>query len=113
MKKLLLAFLLCFASSASEASFNQTWCTHTLGYQQLTSLTGSTAFTSVPAGTIYAVVSVETQAIRWRDDGVAPTASVGMPVAAGSSFAYTTNFIGFRIIQQAASATVDVYFCGP
>ena len=50
-----------------------------LGYQQITSLTASTALT-VPAGATLAVIVPESQSVRWRDDGVAPTASVGMPL---------------------------------
>jgi hypothetical protein len=53
-----------------------------LGYQQITSLSSATALT-VPTGATVAVIIPETQAIRWRDDGTNPTASVGMPLASG------------------------------
>lgn len=53
-----------------------------LGYCQLT-LTGTAAKLSsctngVPTGALYAYIEVETANARYRDDGVAPTTSVGM-----------------------------------
>lgn len=80
-----------------------------LGYQQLTSLAASTALT-VPAGTAVIQFRPAAQAIRFRDDGVAPTASVGFPVPVGEVFTYEGSFSQLRLIEQAASATVDVLF---
>ena len=48
-----------------------------LGFQQITSLSAAAALT-VPAGTRYALVQCETQNVRWRADGIDPTATVGM-----------------------------------
>jgi hypothetical protein len=108
------AFLfLIFASNQANAAFNQSWCTRPLGYQQYTSLSAATGLSPIPAGTIYIVVTVESAGIRWRDDGTNPTASVGMPVSSGASFSYTANFAAIKFIQQSASATIDVYYCGP
>jgi len=54
-----------------------------VGYQQLTSFSAATKLT-VPAGATYALINVEgiagTDSVRWRDDGTAPTTSVGMLV---------------------------------
>lgn len=36
-----------------------------------------------PAGATHAEIAVETQAIRWWDDGKSPTASQGKPLAVG------------------------------
>lgn len=80
-----------------------------LGYQQLTSLSASTALT-VPAGSIEAFIVCETQTVRWRDDGVDPTASVGMPLTANTPFPYTGNLAALRIIQTTASATCNVSY---
>ena len=46
------------------------------GYQQLTVSTTATSLT-VPAGATLGVMIVETNAIRYRDDGTAPTSAVG------------------------------------
>jgi len=82
-----------------------------LGYQQITSLSGATNLT-VPATATYAVIVPETQAVRWRDDGTAPTASIGMPVAVGAALLYDGNLRGIQFIEQAASAKINIsYYC--
>jgi hypothetical protein len=80
-----------------------------LGYQQITSLSASTALT-VPSGATMALIVPETQAVRWRDDGVAPTASVGMPVAVGESLNYDGDLNRIRFIEQTASAKINVSY---
>lgn len=83
-----------------------------LGYQQYTSLGSATSLSSIPAGATYAVITVEGAGIRWRDDGVAPTASIGMPVASGSSFSYEGSLGTIQFIQQIASATINITYFG-
>lgn len=84
-----------------------------LGYQQLTSLSGATALT-VPAGASLAMCIPETQAVRWRDDGTNPTATVGMPLAVGDTlFLDTSAMAVFKVIEQTASAKLNVSYYGP
>jgi hypothetical protein len=83
--------------------------TQCLGYQQITSLSASASLT-VPVGATLALVVAETQAVRWRDDGTAPTASVGMPLATGVSLSYDGDLKAIRFIQQTASATINVSY---
>lgn len=84
-----------------------------LGYQQFTPA-ASQLLPSVPAGTIFAIITTETQAVRWRDDGTAPTAGVGYPLAIGDELRYTGDFTSFRLIQAAVGAVVSVcYYSGP
>lgn len=83
--------------------------TQCLGYQQITSLSAATALT-VPSGATLALIVAETQAVRWRDDGVNPTASVGMPMATGVSLSYDGDLKAIRFIQQTASATLNVSY---
>jgi hypothetical protein len=52
----------------------------------------------------------ETVGVRWRDDGTDPTASVGMPLAAGVPFAYDGDLTRIRFIQQSASAVLNVSY---
>lgn len=83
-----------------------------LGYQQLTSLSGSTALT-VPATAQTAVIecdSVAAKAVRWRDDGVAPTATVGMELLPGASFTYVGTLSNLRFIEVSASAKLNVSY---
>lgn len=80
-----------------------------LGYQQITSLSSSTALT-VPTGARWCQFNAETQAVRWRDDGVAPTATVGMPVATGVTVNYYGDINAIRFIEQTASAKLNVVY---
>lgn len=90
-----------------------------LGYCQMTSVATAKALAtancttgSVPTQVNNAIaeICVSGAAIRYRDDGTAPTASIGIPVAAGNCFQYSGNIPGLQIIQQAASATIDATF---
>ena len=80
-----------------------------LGYQQITALTSATGLTS-PAGAHVAVISVSGQPVRYRDDGVAPTATVGMPLPVGTVFSYAASLATIQFIQTAATATLDVNY---
>lgn len=87
-----------------------------MGYQQLTISTTATALT-VPTNAMAALVVVRTNSIRWRDDGTAPTDSVGMPYGASSlpqtfvlyGAASLANWRGIRI---SADAEVNVSYYG-
>jgi hypothetical protein len=88
-----------------------------LGYQQIVGLAASTALT-VPARDLngmtaeptLAVIVAENQGVRWRDDGVAPTASVGMPLAIGVPLMYDGDMTVLRFIEQAATATLNITY---
>lgn len=71
------------------------------GYQQLTVSTTAVGLT-VPSGAGRAVIVVEAQPIRYRDDGTAPTASVGMLCAAALRFDIESreSLLAFRAIRQ-------------
>ena len=91
--------------------------TVTLGYQQITSLSASTGLT-VPVNDAFgttikpliALITPETQAVRWRDDGIAPTASVGMPLAVGVTLSYDGDLNKLRFIEQTASAKLNISY---
>jgi|TARA_R110000868_G_scaffold349812_1_gene611133 hypothetical protein len=83
--------------------------TSCLGYQQITSLSSAQSLT-VPVGATMALIVPETQAVRWRDDRTAPTASVGMPVAVGESLNYDGDLKSIRFIEQTASAKINVSY---
>ncbi|MGJ2639728.1 hypothetical protein ACR8HR_22505 [Salmonella enterica subsp. enterica serovar Paratyphi A] len=81
-----------------------------LGYQQITSLAASTALT-VPPGANVALIDCEAQAVRWRDDGTAPTAAIGMPMAvADAPFLFSANLSAVRFIEQTAGAKLNVAY---
>lgn len=88
-----------------------------LGYQQITSLSSATGLT-VPQYDLnglsckpsLAIITCETQGVRWRDDDVAPTATVGMPLAAGVTLQYDGDLTKIKFIEQTASAKLNVSY---
>ena len=87
------------------------WAETALGYQQLTIDATTSQALTVPLGTTLILISPETQAIRIRDDGTNPTATVGYPVPVGAEMRYTAcNMAGLKIIGQVASAVVNVLY---
>ncbi len=86
-----------------------------VGYQQFAAgavdtAQGLTIPTNKPQRPTYAIITAVTQAIRWRDDGTAPTATVGMPVAVNSPFVYNGDLSAIRIIASTAGAEVNVSY---
>jgi hypothetical protein len=83
--------------------------TDCMGYQQITSVSAATALT-VPAGATLALVIPEAQNVRWRDDAVNPSASVGMPLLVGGALAYDGNLQNIRFIESVAGAILNVSY---
>ena len=81
-----------------------------VGAYQQQSVTTAANLASIPSGATYAVLSVEGNAIRWRDDGTDPTATVGMPVAVGQTVNYDGSLSKLRMIAQTGTATVNVSY---
>lgn len=98
-------------------SLNLKAITTRLGYQQITTLTSATALT-VPLTDVnglscrptIALITPETQGVRWRDDGTAPSASVGMPLAAGVTLQYDGDLTKIQFIEQTASAKLNISY---
>ena len=92
--------------------------TSCMGYQQITSLSSAQGLTipeidptsGLKAMPTFAIIVSETQAVRWRDDGTAPTASVGMPLAAGVTLQYDGDLKKIRFIEQTASAKINISY---
>lgn len=85
----------------------------TLGYCRLSVTTAvliSTCSGGIPAEATFAYISTETAAIRWRDDGTAPTTAIGNPLATGTVLTFMSNLATLQIIAQTGTATVNVAF---
>lgn len=80
-----------------------------LGYQQITDLSSAVSLT-VPTGATRALIAPVTKDIRWRDDGVNPTSTVGMPVTAGTYLSYDGDLNRIKFIQTSASAELNVTY---
>lgn len=88
-----------------------------MGYQQLddvSSAVGLTVPVTTPNGSNvkanFALIVAETQNVRWRDDGVNPTASVGMLLVAGTPLQYDGDLNRIKFIETTASAKVNVSY---
>jgi len=88
-----------------------------LGYQQITTLSAAVGLTvpnkdlnGLSCRPTMALITPETQGVRWRDDGVAPTAAVGMPLAAGVTLQYDGDLTKIQFIEQAASAKLNITY---
>lgn len=78
-----------------------------VGYSQVTVSTSAVGLT-IPEGATSAVITVETDNIRWRDDGTNPTSTVGMFTMQTQSFELVSSksLSQFKAIRD-TSATAD------
>ena len=98
-------------------SMNLKAITVCIGYQQITSLSSAQNLTvplldktGLNQKPTFALITPETQAVRWRDDGTAPTATVGMPLAAGVTLQYDGDLKKIQFIEQTASAKLNISY---
>lgn len=80
------------------------------GYVQLTSLGSAVGLGTIPDGTTLAVIQAETQNVRYRDDAVDPTTSIGMILAAGDILYYTGVMSAIKFIQVTATAKLNITY---
>lgn len=70
----------------------------------------STTTCTIPARTAWVRIDIETVSVRSRDDGTAPTASIGNLTAAGATMYYNGDLSKLQFIATANTATIDVAF---
>lgn len=98
-------------------SLNLKAITTRLGYQQITTLSSATNLT-VPVTDVQglscrpsiAIITPESQAVRWRDDGTAPSATVGMPLAAGTTLQYDGDLTKIQFFEQVGGAKLNISY---
>jgi hypothetical protein len=92
-----------------------------LGYFQVLATPLESAITlavacggTIPRGAQYALIQVETDGVRWRDDGVAPTATVGMLLLAadGPSGFVKSQFSSLSFIAASDGAILNIAVYG-
>ncbi len=88
------------------------------GFQQITSLSSAATLT-VPTGAIGVMVQAESQNVRWRADGTAPTATVGhiiysgdppIKLDSGSVVEGAAMLAAIQFIETSASAKLNVTY---
>lgn len=82
-----------------------------VGFQQITNLTAATKLTVPTGGADFAVIRATTANVFWRDDGIAPTSTVGMPIlyASDPPFEYFGNVAGIQFISATGAINVSYY----
>ncbi len=84
-----------------------------LGFRQVTSTASAFALPTPPAGTRRVIVQAEAQALRWRDDGTDPTATVGMTIVSGGELRYDGATVGaLKLIAASAGAIANIAYYG-
>ena len=74
--------------------------------------TAATAFPDGLPGAAMAVVSVESNAVRYRADGIVPTAAVGMPIAVDGvvTVCGALSIKRIKFIRVSSDATISVHY---
>lgn len=75
-------------------------------FTKITSLSSAVACPSSTGTTV--VFQPESQSIRWRPDGVAPTSTVGFLVTAGTTVCFNGDLSKVQFIEVAGGATLNV-----
>jgi hypothetical protein len=94
-----------------------------LGYMQFTvagtakflsgqTMTSPSGGTGPPTGAEFALIGVETNAVRFMDHGGTPSSSSGQPIPSSNAVEYDGNASNFAVIAQSGTATVNVSFYG-
>lgn len=78
------------------------------GFQQMTMNGSAQGLPSVPAGATLAVI-VAAAAFTWRDDGVAPTATVGMVWPANTPLYYAGTLSAIQLIAASGAVNISYY----
>lgn len=96
-------------STRSEKVLTGPW--EPLGFESISNPATAQSLTPV-AGAKFALISTATAAIRWRDDGTAPTATVGIALAVGEYFQYFGDLSAIQVINDGGAAVVSVAYYG-
>lgn len=119
MRRALLASALWLATGACALAGGATPNWTPAGFCTLTVTSTAVALSScsggIPPGMTYAHIANEGAAYRWRDDGTAPTASVGQPWPAGTAASpsfleYYAAYPALQFIAQGGTTTLTITF---
>lgn len=88
--------------------------TESFGFQTIDAATlaaGASAL-NVPEYAEYCLVQCEGGVVRWRDDSVAPTASVGMRLTDGGELKFDATMSDVKFIKSSGTPVLMVAFYG-
>jgi hypothetical protein len=84
-----------------------------LGFGQLTDLSSAQPLPEIPSAVRFTEVAVEEHDIRYREDGVAPTADAGMPAGVGVVLTFemtVSEMAKVQFIAKTAGAKISYTF---
>lgn len=87
-----------------------------LGFQRIATITTTVVNLTVPNGASYAYIQADGGALRWRDDGTQPTATVGHLLAADDDLWYVADLNKIQFIRntgEAATTNLHISFYKP
>ena len=81
-----------------------------VGFQTIAGAAAATGLT-VPDGAVRALIDVEDNSCRWRDDGTDPTTTVGMLLAAADPLLdYRGDIATIKLIELASAAEINITY---
>lgn len=84
---------------------------NSIKYEQVSDLAAAHPLVP-PAGTAYALIQAEGGSVRWRDDGAAPTATIGMILTATGELRYDGDFAALQFVRMDEEARLNVTYYG-
>ncbi|MEI6513646.1 MAG: hypothetical protein WCO51_10290 [bacterium] len=78
------------------------------GYRNFSLGSTATGIPNLPADAIMAIIHVEGISCRWRDDGIAPSASVGMPLTSITPFTYFGDLSALSFISSGGTVNISL-----
>lgn len=80
------------------------------GYQQISLTAGTAVSLTVPGLAYIAHIQAYDGALRYRDDGTAPTSSTGMSIASAGDIWYDGDLDAIQLISESGTIEVNVLF---
>jgi len=80
------------------------------GYVQIPAVVVATGLGTIPAHTKVAYIQPIGGDVRWRDDGVDPTAAVGMSLPDGSVMEYVGKLSDLKFIDNGGAAKINAIY---
>lgn len=85
-----------------------------MGFQSLSVTNSSAVAPTVPSGANMAIIGVENNSVRYRDDGTAPTTSIGLMVNPGNTMeihdVVVLDATSFIAVDNSATATLSILY---
>ena len=81
-----------------------------VGAPQVITVGGTAVGLAPPTNAIFCVISVETNAVRYRDDGTAPAGQFGILIPVNTIFEYSGNLNAIQFAAQAGASNINVSY---